>query len=598
MVLVVLISFMTVGTAETPPGTADGDSLETHPTSATPRRTPRSSVIRSNLTSAVPTPTKGAQSTTPNADTSLEGVGGYRFRPECDAQGGWASADPVPTLCISDSEATAPKLDNVYEFRHMNCSLEAPSYECRGRRVRSRLVGPITTAPGEWASVVVELPDLIDSGDKIIKFAGDLMGSDGRAVPYPPIHMHHYHVSHRGVAHTFAVHGDYQIDEDGYYSQRVPAGKCLVSDGKPMWLQVQVNDVQLDGAGSAMGGVVGEPDRNESQSNRSRRGPGGASATPVTWYLRIVFELAPPDEQCEMLHKIVSKWPMTTFARHDVYGRYDVGSSDRVYFWPMVMRVPGQIVLPGWIHSHRARYKGMVLVEGAHSMHSLTGVGPACVGSLDPACHDIKAARQRVMENAGRRVVCHDDPSVPNSVVLVSPLGVTGHYDRPGRFLCDPFNFSEGQTFTLFSFSGPAYHPGRTASSTFPQHTMMFFYFRVDPGSKYAGIKATSVMQVKPKTYGVWELADPTAYSDQMPLFLFNGANVGVGIINSSRFNESFALRSPPVSSRWHDGVALSSRVQVWAPLAAFGAVLIGVFVRRLRERAPSVSTPVATVAS
>jgi hypothetical protein len=156
--------------------------------------------------------------------------------------------------------------------------------------------------------------------------------------------MHHYHVSHRGVAHTFEVHGDYQIDADGYcpacsclledelysvqcnshtcrvdslhhryYSRTLPDGGCYVADDHPMYLQVQVNDVQLDGGGSAMGGVTA-PARNSTLF-------GLDTAVPVEWYMRIVFELAPKDEPCELLHKIVTAWPMTDFSRVDVYSR-------------------------------------------------------------------------------------------------------------------------------------------------------------------------------------------------------------------------------------------------------------------------------------
>ena len=57
-----------------------------------------------------------------------------------------------------------------------------PARVCKGKRIRSKLVGPFVTEPGQWASIVVELPGLLDDGDRIISFVGDIMGRDGRAV--------------------------------------------------------------------------------------------------------------------------------------------------------------------------------------------------------------------------------------------------------------------------------------------------------------------------------------------------------------------------------------------------------------------------------
>lgn len=284
--------------------------------------------------------------------------------------------------------------------------------------------------------------------------------------------------------------------------------------------------------------------------------------------------------------------------------RYDVGSSDRVFWWPLKMKTAGEIVGPVWVHSHRARYRGMVLVAGAHSMHSLTGIGPECATSNDPACHDIAVARQRLVKNAGLLAVCHDSLAVPNYLTVPSADGAASHYDRPGEFLCDPFRFEEGQVFTVFSFSGPVYHPGEFLNSTFPQHTMIFAYFRIPPESRY-NLNTSAVMMLNPRSYGMWEVALPRNYSDAMP---YDGSNAGAGIVfNYTIYNETFDLETKPemqgavvtgggkssvkrVATDRSGGILLSATsMRTWITIGTLAVILLVTVVRLFRhnERAP-----------
>ena len=66
-------------------------------------------------------------------------------------------------------------------------------------------------------------------------------------------------------------------------------------------------------------------------------------------------------------------------------------------------------------------------------MQSLAGLGANCVGSTDPACTDMDAAWDRLLEKAGDLVLCHDDKTVPFYERVVGDDGTVAYYDRAGR---------------------------------------------------------------------------------------------------------------------------------------------------------------------
>ena len=103
-------------------------------------------------------------------------------------------------------------------------------------------------------------------------------------------------------------------------------------------------------------------------------------------YLRIMFELAPPQQPCTPpstckvaqqpctpAHKIIGGWPITTYATEDAFTRWDVGNTDRIYWWRYRMRDQGSLLPGSYLHAHRARYGGFLMVAGRHSVGSLTG---------------------------------------------------------------------------------------------------------------------------------------------------------------------------------------------------------------------------------
>ena len=156
---------------------------------------------------------------------------------------------------------------------------------------------------------------------------------------------------------------------------------------------------------------------------------------------------------------------------------------------------------PAWIHAHRARHVGYVLLRGAHTLASLAkavavsphagGRGAAALNrsmslaellaSL-PAAERVGALRRQVLEWAGpQRVLCRDDADVATHLVLPERGdGLGGTFDRQGRVICSPFAFAAGETVTVFAFSRPRW--ARTIDP-FPQHAMLLFYYVPEPSS-------------------------------------------------------------------------------------------------------------------
>jgi hypothetical protein len=191
------------------------------------------------------------------------------------------------------------------------------------------------------------------------------------------------------------------------------------------------------------------------------------------------------------------------------------------------------------VHSHRARYGGIALVRGAHTLTSLTGIDENALKALvERAAQDLRAAggarvtdsspraarravlaralaevRKRVLESAGEKLVCHDDDTAPNFVTLAdTPEGHGGIFDRSGKIECKGFEFDALEKFTMFSFSKPNWDYDM---APFPQHTLILNEYR--PVRACKTCEATSVTSrelasraaewyPKQGQYEVWDL--------------------------------------------------------------------------------------------
>jgi hypothetical protein len=80
-------------------------------------------------------------------------------------------------------------------------------------------------------------------------------------------------------------------------------------------------------------------------------------------------------------------YPRDSHAANDNLGRYDVGNVANVMYWPLQLPASGTVQPPGWLHAHRARQAGYVLVAGKHTLRSLTGLPGAHLRTPRPAPH-------------------------------------------------------------------------------------------------------------------------------------------------------------------------------------------------------------------
>ena len=371
--------------------------------------------------------------------------------------------------------------------------------------LREVLVGPITTRAGTWATVWLPFT-LVRRGDRVVEFVGDAVSMlDGRTIPYPPLHLHHIHVSLQqpganAKVHWFETHGDYSRGEVTDYRTRLPDGYCVEHPaGAELLVQAQVNDVRF---------------RQEAAMSISPWSRVGAKAevgaAPLVWALRIRFRLAPPPDVARGVHacRAASKLLLWHPLNHSSYGehlwRYDVDNARSVWWWHLESPLDGQLLPPGWLHSHRARYAGIVLLDGAVDPFALSGLAAAdCAASPPPSIArpncSLPAVREAIVNGATRRVLCVDDPNVPTSLrVPWQPgSGLGGSYDRAGALNCRASRLRKGGALTVIAFSEARW--GKEIER-FPQHTMLFLYLRT-------AVDASRMEDVHPRRgYSRWRL--------------------------------------------------------------------------------------------
>lgn len=434
-----------------------------------------------------------------NGDASEE-----NFLPFCST--GWKLTKQVTSVCQKQLELEMPRLtiDNS-SFLVQNCGLSVDLWQCDSETLKGVFLGPFTHNVGTWTSINLDLNDYLAPEDRITQFTGDGVDDKGQPIPYPPLHMHHLHVTHPQTNHWFETHGDYELKPGLGYTTDVPDGYCigashLSNPGAEFKYQALYNDVRFqDSVGMASGINLGP---SEQSGNSSQV---GGDRQPYHWYARILFRLKPKLEPCIKVNKMVLFYPMSKESLKDLYQRYPVGNQPAVQYWSMAPTQSGRWI-PGaaWQHSHRARYGGLILVKGKHTLASLTGIGRSCLASK--RCPVQSEVRQAILNSAGRNVICSNDPDVPWWEEKQFPAqGYGGNYSRQGRFSCEPnFQLVKGEPLTVFSFDTPMW-AGQVKE--FPQHTMIFGYYVPDsqkPVSRGFLETGEGAMQLVPRKCGKW----------------------------------------------------------------------------------------------
>jgi len=365
--------------------------------------------------------------------------------------------------------------------------------------------GPISTMPGEWISawlpqqILDSLPtNPLAQAEGVLEFTADGVDETGVSLTFPPLHVHHIHVV-RGTLfaagsqqHYMETHGDYRRTERGY-TTATPAGFCRVRGAEPLNVFAQFVD---------------------------SRPSSSVAPSPLRFWLRVRFVLAPTP--CTPIGKLLIWYPYTAACERDMLARYPVSPSPTLMWWTVTMASGGRIVPPAWLHSHRARLTGVLLLRGEQHPDSF-GLGianctraptmlQAGVKTMQQAaprwCEDVSALRAALMARAADELICHDNASTP--MFFSERDGAQSYYyDRQGELLCAPHHFAAGERATVFAFTDAVWDAHMTQ---FPMHTILFMHLL--PPEPFAPIRRDAferVTTVSPLSYGVWDLSAGTS---------------------------------------------------------------------------------------
>jgi hypothetical protein len=348
-------------------------------------------------------------------------------------------------------------------------------------------VGPLTSTPGQWHFLATDaLRKLLRPlTDRIVRFTGRAVSGDGKAIGFPPLHMHHLHVQlmwdggrhasgRQPNIHWFETHGDFSSGDSWgmgapsteSYSRLIPEGYCMtvqeMTERIPMVWSV-TNDVR----------------------------PKGASVTqpPLVYFIEVAFDLAPQSPPCKPVTIYWWNNPEGVFGirngRQDPYRRYDVLPSPSVAWWSGKLPPRSGRLLPGavWLHTHRARYSGLLLFD-RHADAVWRGAGGCREWFVDhrealedPLRLRSGVALSSVFETLQKvpGVICSHLARAPTAVDINGTL-----YDRAGPPLqCRPsWHHGRGAPFSMFAF-----HDARWDAHVphFPMHFNIFAYVASDP---------------------------------------------------------------------------------------------------------------------
>ena len=138
----------------------------------------------------------------------------------------WEPSTPA-WVCKSQSERTSPTFHpNELARVRRTCRTRTRAYRCARHGVRAIVAGPFTSRPGEWHSITLDYAGLLSSSSPVVQFTSDAIDATGSPVAYPPLHMHHIHVTRGAVNHWYETHGDYAMDSKlGYVREKPPQPK-------------------------------------------------------------------------------------------------------------------------------------------------------------------------------------------------------------------------------------------------------------------------------------------------------------------------------------------------------------------------------------
>jgi hypothetical protein len=383
---------------------------------------------------------------------------------------------------------------------------------CRDENVAAMRLGPFEIAPGEWLDVadvqVEEAMGWLRVGDRLVSYVSHgVITRDGKgfsgfaaSLNYPPLYLHHVHVSNRHTFHWWETHGDFmRLDpEEGKYTyvREVPPGYCMIVDRTamdPLTVSALLVDKRLTGP-------------------------------PITFWLEVAFGLGTPT--CKPLSLVWFKTPLSrvlplkpwqrpppcpvaegAICREAqnaamLYDRFLVAPAPSVAWYSVRMPISSRLLPGTWMHSHRARFLGLLVLRGRAAQSS-----PACKVLAGPWANYFEGHRAEDDEALERArdafefshsdVLCRTDSRVADVVHWAN----ASHFERAGHLECKSnMIFAEGEELTIVIFTKPRWEP---AVEIYPMHVDTFFFVERDAGRDLADRGSPVQMEVRGEQWGL-----------------------------------------------------------------------------------------------
>ena len=380
----------------------------------------------------------------------------------------------------------------------------ASIFTCREPLERGILIGPLTSLPGQWNTLLADVT-VLSPLEKVVAFVGQPVDVKGVPIGYPPLHVHHLHIRHPDFpsdAHWFETHGDYALGPTwGHgassargYVRRVPSNYCYVVPPTVLGGRdnighattfTQINDVRfVRGLAMASGGNIGTRAHVEHASEQ-------LAHASLEFYVHFGWTLAPSSAPCTPASKLQFWTPEPSTIIDDIYQRYAVPAVPAVSWWSGRMKLGGKL-LSAWVHSHRVRFGDLMLFAASQRELDLgklcngngngngNGTAPAMATGFAALPSDHEAVRRHLYPQR-RRLVCASGLLPEDGHGVRVPAGheqsagiMEGWYDRSGSFECTEWSFRRGDHWTVVALHQPAWHQ---QIARVMQHSMIFAFF-------------------------------------------------------------------------------------------------------------------------
>ena len=335
--------------------------------------------------------------------------------------------------------------------------LEMPFDVCRSA-TKLRFSSAIyinSTRPQTW-TYSVNVSDSFQSGDKILGSRISCLDSDGVEILYPPLYLHHMHLTRGKNFHMFAVHGEMYEPGDSAIDHSIGYYRPL-PDGHVYHYEPHTSTTM-----HLATGIIQDVRPNEMLAN---------GRTLLQFTINYEFDLKDPSDSnphaaASMLW-VHNPIPGGKYSPLSLYQRVPVDSTGFVMWWEAKWPpYAGRLLSNSFVHSHRAWFDRVFVLGAPPAVVHCAELG---IIEIDPEHHYARdlASFYDAMDSR-EDLICSSAPN-PQDVFMD---GV--YYAAKNQFQCvDNFTFNAGDRFTTF---GTFRNRWSTSETVFPEHLNVFMF--------------------------------------------------------------------------------------------------------------------------